>query len=180
MSQSRTKIDKHELANIVTNCRSNETSRPRTEINKYELADLIAKTEQASGRKISVEMLEGLPANEDPDFWELALSTNLELCIPYLPDVILVRNASPDENTIPSNCVGCVWHTQSCFMIPDDGYEREMPCDVPNGGPRLQFKAYRVINIAPVGKGKREYIPDTESSFDIPGTWQSVKTMIGM
>ena len=62
-----------------------------------------------------------------------------------------------------------------------------MPCEG-DYSPRFPFKAYKMVDKAykmvdqtsRKQNGRKEYIPDTAESFDIKGTWNSVRTMIGM
>lgn len=147
---------------------------------EIEIEDLDAMIRAADAGKhgsqesINYMMLSSLPERDSAEFEELRETANVEIPVPHL-DVVLVRS-SAIQNV---SCPNCVWRNHHCLITVSDGKEREMPCDDTFGDRRV-FHAFRIIPITVTKNGKKEYVPDTPASFDISGTWGSIKTMIGM
>lgn len=106
--------------------------------------------------------------------------------------VILIRDVSQLSQPLhysdaESHCQNCAMKELVCYTnstMHPDRRSREMPCGGDHS-PRYPFKAYDMSSSS-IGstqkgvKGRKEYIPDTPESFDIAGTWKSIRTMIGM
>ena len=134
-----------------------------------------------------VEMIHReLPPFQSEEFHEMTRDGKIvKIEVPAVK-VILIRDVSQPLNySDEDHCQNCAMNDLVCytgsFMHPDKE-NREMPCDGDHS-PRHPFKAYDMSSIGgnPKGaKGRKEYIPDTPDSFDIAGTWKSIRTMIGM
>ena len=128
---------------------------------------------------LATEVLSRLPKSGSIDLAKMANAKDVRIEIPELKMVLIRIQPSERDNGI-SQCRVCHWGDQVCMGYRgDDGYE--MPCDTSDRG-RLAFRAYELVaheQHKPT-KGRKEYIPDTPDSFDIAGTWNSIRTMIGM
>lgn len=129
-----------------------------------------------------------LPPSQSEDFHDMTRDGKIvKIEIPAVK-VILIRDVSQPLNySNASHCPNCAMKDLVCYtgsFMNADKQNREMPCEGDHS-PRYPFRAYDMasssIESAPKGsKGRKEYIPDTPKSFDIAGTWKSVRTMIGM
>lgn len=129
-----------------------------------------------------------LPPSQSEEFHDMTRDGKIvKIEIPAVK-VILIRDVSqPLTYSGLSHCLNCAMNDLVCytgsFMHPDKE-NREMPCEGDHS-PRHPFKAYDMSSSS-IGstqkgvKGRKEYIPDTPESFDIAGTWKSIRTMIGM
>lgn len=96
--------------------------------------------------------------------------------------IVLIRDLSKPFNTFMSACQECAWSHLICYAGGsnfDDGEDREMPCEGNRAG-RHPFRAYDLTVMAKELPGEKGYIPDRPEDFDIAGTWNSIRTMIGM
>lgn len=125
-----------------------------------------------------------LPPSQSDEFHEMTRDEKIvKIEIPAVK-VILIRDVSqPLTYSAASHCPNCAMKELVCYTnsnMHPDRRNREMPCEG-NHSPRYPFKAYKMVDQTPrKTNGRKEYIPDTAESFDIKGTWDSVRTMIGM
>ena len=125
-----------------------------------------------------------LPPSQSDEFHEMTRDEKIvKIEIPAVK-VILIRDVSqPLTYSAASHCPNCAMKELVCYTdshMHPDRMSREMPCEG-DGIDRHPFKAYKMVDQTPrKTNGRKEYIPDTAESFDIKGTWNSVRTMIGM
>lgn len=125
-----------------------------------------------------------LPPSQSDEFHEMTRDEKIvKIEIPAVK-VILIRDVSqPLTYSAASHCPNCAMKELVCYTDSHkhpDRRNREMPCEGDHS-PRYPFKAYKMVDQTPrKTNGRKEYIPDTAESFDIKGTWDSVRTMIGM
>lgn len=128
---------------------------------------------------LATEVLSRLPKSGSIEMSNMVDAKDVRIEIPELKMVMIRIQPNERDNSI-TQCRACHWGDQVCMGYRgDDRYE--MPCDTSDRG-RLPFKAYELVAYEQHqrGKGRKEYIPDTPESFDIAGTWNSIRTMIGM
>jgi hypothetical protein len=125
-----------------------------------------------------------LPPAQSDEFHEMTRDKKIvKIEIPAVK-VILIRDVSqPLPYSAASHCPNCAMKDLVCYTnstMHPDRMHRDMPCEG-YYSPRYPFKAYKMMDqTSRKQNGRKEYIPDTAESFDIKGTWNSVRTMIGM
>ena len=158
-----------------------------TEMTAEELDDAIiiyAGEHGTTNHNACIELIHrGLPEARSVEFHNLLKdSKTVRIEIPQVK-AILIRDVSVP--TIPKIrlCDQCAMRHLLCASagsLHPDNKMREMPCEG-DGIDRHPFKAYKIMDqTSRKQNGRKEYIPDTAESFDIKGTWNSVRTMIGM
>ena len=129
-----------------------------------------------------------LPPSQSEEFHDMTRDGKIvKIEIPAVK-VILIRDVSQPLNySDASHCQHCAMKDLVCYtgaFMNADKQSREVPCEGDHST-RHPFKVYD-MSASPIGstqkgvKGRKEYIPDTPESFDIAGTWKSIRTMIGM
>lgn len=162
------------------------------EMTAEELDDAIinyAEEHGTTNHNACIELIHrGLPEARSVEFHNLLIdSKTVRIEIPQIK-AILIRDVSVP--TIPKIrlcdlrlCDQCAMRHLLCASAGSshpDNKMREMPCEG-DGIDRHPFKAYKMMDqTSRKQNGRKEYIPDTAESFDIKGTWNSVRTMIGM
>lgn len=150
-------------------------------------AALMSYGQEKGSTDVCIELIHRqLPASKTEEFNNLVENqSSIRIEIPEVK-VILVRDVSVPTLANVHLCEQCAMRRLICasggYAHPDGKY-REMPCESDRIS-RHPFKAYKMVDASVQShrkmNGRKEYIPDTPDSFDIKGTWNSVRTMIGM
>ena len=122
------------------------------------------------------------PPSRTDEFHDLtAAGKVLKYEIPQMR-IVLIRDPFKNFNNNESVCQECAWFHLACYAGGsnfDDAEDREIPCEG-NRAQRRPFRAYDLSVVVKELPGEKGYIPDRPEDFDIAGTWNSIRTMIGM